>query len=116
MSKEISSQLPELDHGLAITSLDRSDPNSLRSLVERISSLADQVCEDHELTIVPEPAERVKRTEFFGNQIEQFSIDSPHSSLAVTARTKLKVTSGVIPSLDHVTIGWGRDYADVCPI
>lgn len=43
--KEISSQLPELDHGLAISSLDRSDPNSLRSLVERISSLAAQVRE-----------------------------------------------------------------------
>jgi transglutaminase-like putative cysteine protease len=25
-------------------------------------------------------------------------------------------TNNVIPSLDHVTIGWGRDYADVCPI
>ncbi len=60
--------------------------------------IADQVCESHELTIVPEPAERVKRTDFFGNQIEQFSIDSPHSSLTVTARTKLKVTSRVIPA------------------
>ena len=43
--KEISRQLPELDHGLAISSLDRSDPNSLRSLVDRISSLGAQVRE-----------------------------------------------------------------------
>ena len=57
----------------------------------------DQVCEEHELTIVPEPTERVKRADYFGNQIEQFSIDSPHSSLEVTARTRINVTSRLIP-------------------
>ena len=25
-------------------------------------------------------------------------------------------TNNLVPSLDHVTIGWGRDYGDVCPI
>ena len=43
--KEISQQLPELDRGLVISSLDHTDPNSLRSLVDRISSLAAQVRE-----------------------------------------------------------------------
>ena len=59
--------------------------------------IADQVCEDHELTIVPQPTERTKRTDYFGNQIEQFSIDAPHSTLEVTARTKIKVTARVLP-------------------
>lgn len=25
-------------------------------------------------------------------------------------------TNNVIPAKDHITIGWGRDYSDVCPI
>lgn len=25
-------------------------------------------------------------------------------------------TNNVIPGTDHITIGWGRDYSDVCPI
>ncbi len=25
-------------------------------------------------------------------------------------------TNNVIPSADHLTIGWGRDYGDVCPL
>lgn len=25
-------------------------------------------------------------------------------------------TNNVIPSTDHITIGWGRDYQDVCPV
>ncbi len=43
--KEISRQLPELDQCLASNTLDRSDPNSLRSLVYQIASLATQVRE-----------------------------------------------------------------------
>lgn len=43
--KEISRQLPELDLCLASNTLDRSDPNSLRSLVDQIASLATQVRE-----------------------------------------------------------------------
>jgi transglutaminase-like putative cysteine protease len=25
-------------------------------------------------------------------------------------------TNNVVPSLDHITLAWGRDYSDVCPI
>lgn len=25
-------------------------------------------------------------------------------------------TNNIVPSLHHVTVGWGRDYSDVCPI
>jgi transglutaminase-like putative cysteine protease len=25
-------------------------------------------------------------------------------------------TNNVMPATDHITIGWGRDYSDVCPI
>ena len=25
-------------------------------------------------------------------------------------------TNNLVPSLDHITVAWGRDYSDVCPI
>jgi transglutaminase-like putative cysteine protease len=25
-------------------------------------------------------------------------------------------TNNLVPSLEHVTVAWGRDYSDVCPI
>ena len=25
-------------------------------------------------------------------------------------------TNDVVPSLGHITVAWGRDYSDVCPI
>ena len=43
--KEISRQLPDLDHCLATNTLDRTDPNSLHSLVDHIAALATHVRE-----------------------------------------------------------------------
>lgn len=55
--------------------------------------IGDQVCQSHRLDVVPEPSYRVKRNDYFDNQIEQFSIDSPHTSLTVTATNVIAVTS-----------------------
>ena len=43
--KEFANQLPGLDHYLTRNMLDRSDPDSLRSLVDKIASLASSVRE-----------------------------------------------------------------------
>ena len=41
----------------------------------------DQACQTHQLEIEPQPRELVLRKDFFGNLVEQFSIDFPHLSL-----------------------------------
>jgi transglutaminase-like putative cysteine protease len=28
----------------------------------------------------------------------------------------LDPTNNLLPSLGHITVAWGRDYSDVCPI
>lgn len=46
--------------------------------------------------------------------------DASHAWLAVfcpgTGWIDLDPTNNVIPQEKHVTIGWGRDYGDICPI
>lgn len=59
----------------------------------------DQVCLEHRLEIVPEPADQIRREDFFGNIIEQFSIHIPHDSLSVTATNRVDVTPRNYPRL-----------------
>jgi transglutaminase-like putative cysteine protease len=46
--------------------------------------------------------------------------DASHAWLALwcggAGWVDLDPTNNVIPGVDHVTVAWGRDYADVCPI
>ena len=46
--------------------------------------------------------------------------DASHAWLSVWCGplgwVALDPTNDVIPTVDHVTVAWGRDYADVCPI
>jgi transglutaminase-like putative cysteine protease len=73
----------------------------------------DQVCVDHELKIEPEPSDRVRREDFFGNIVEQFSIHVPHKSLSVTAFNRVKVTKRDYPPLAN-TPAW-ESLADPHP-
>lgn len=47
-------------------------------------------------------------------------VDASHAWLSIFCPglgwVDLDPTNNVIPHLRHVTIGWGRDYSDVCPI
>lgn len=47
-------------------------------------------------------------------------VDASHAWIAVwapeTGWVDFDPTNGVIPSLDHITIAWGRDYDDICPV
>jgi transglutaminase-like putative cysteine protease len=65
----------------------------------------DQVCLEHKLDVVPQPNDCVQREDFFGNQIEQFSVHVPHESLAVTAVNRIKVTARDYPLLS-ATPAW----------
>jgi transglutaminase-like putative cysteine protease len=65
----------------------------------------DQVCKVHELEIEPKPRQLVQRKDFFGNLIEQFSIDFPHGSLKVTSRNQVAVTSRNYPQFSD-TPAW----------
>jgi transglutaminase-like putative cysteine protease len=45
----------------------------------------------HELSIEPEPASRVRRVDYFGNAVEQFSIVTPYDELRVVGRSVVDV-------------------------
>lgn len=46
--------------------------------------------------------------------------DASHAWIAVwspeTSWVDLDPTNGVIPATEHITVAWGRDYEDICPI
>lgn len=51
-----------------------------------------QNCEFHRLLIQPVPAGRGHRFDYFGNQVDYFSIHDPHRGLTVTATSRVRVT------------------------
>lgn len=63
-------------------------------------SIFDQLCLVHRLEIGPEPTDRIRRQDYFGNTIEQFSIQEPHDSLIVTAINRMEVTPREYPALE----------------
>ena len=50
-----------------------------------------QVCSEYSLRIVPEPAFTTRRTDWFGNVVDYFSIEGPHNGLEVTAQSIVEV-------------------------
>lgn len=50
-----------------------------------------QVCAEYRLQIVPEPAFMTRRTDWFGNIVDYFSIEGSHNGLEVTARSVVQV-------------------------
>ena len=65
----------------------------------------DQACQTHQLEIEPQPRELVLRKDFFGNLVEQFSIDFPHGNLKVVSRNSVSVTSRKYPDFE-TTPAW----------
>lgn len=45
----------------------------------------------HTLTIAPNPPTRAERSDFFGNPVTWFSLQEPHESLKITARSEMQV-------------------------
>jgi transglutaminase-like putative cysteine protease len=62
-------------------------------------SLSRQRCLDARLYVQPTPAVYHERKDFFGNRVVYFSIEEPHSTLAVTASSEMEMTSLAPPDL-----------------
>lgn len=56
-----------------------------------------QRCEEHRLLIKPDPADLGQRFDYFGNQLNYFSILEAHRGLNVTAVTRLDVSTATLP-------------------
>lgn len=57
---------------------------------------AAQSCREHRLLVDPLPSIRTKRRDYFGNDVEFFSIQEAHESLSVTAMSLVDVASPVL--------------------
>jgi transglutaminase-like putative cysteine protease len=57
---------------------------------------AAQSCREHRLAIDPQPSVRAKRRDYFGNDVEFFSIQEAHEGLSVTAMSLVDVASPVL--------------------
>jgi transglutaminase-like putative cysteine protease len=53
---------------------------------------ANQTCEEHQLAIEPTPSIRAKRRDYFGNEVDFFSIQEAHEGLDVTATSVVDVS------------------------
>src|SRR6185436_13586239 len=51
----------------------------------------------HELVIDPAPANRVRRIDYFGNAVDQFTILTPYDELRVVGRSVVEVTAAEPP-------------------
>jgi transglutaminase-like putative cysteine protease len=51
-----------------------------------------QICSDYRLRIVPEPAFIARRTDWFGNFVDYFSIEGSHNGLEVTSESVVHVS------------------------
>ena len=57
-----------------------------------------QICSEYMLRIVPEPALLTRRTDWFGNVVDYFSIEGPHNGLEVTAQSVVEVLPATKPN------------------
>jgi len=58
---------------------------------------AGQTCDYHRLVIHPKPAETTKRTDYYGNAVSHFALNSSHKRLRVTAISRIRVHPAVLP-------------------
>jgi transglutaminase-like putative cysteine protease len=62
-------------------------------------SLSRQRCLDARLYVQPTPTVYHERKDFFGNRVVYFSIEEPHSTLAVTASSEMEMSSLALPDV-----------------
>ena len=74
---------------------------------------AAQSCREHRLAIDPQPSIRAKRRDYFGNDVEFFSIQEAHDGLSVTAMSLVDVASPVL-KIGQKTPAW-EDVAAAIP-
>jgi transglutaminase-like putative cysteine protease len=66
---------------------------------------ATQSVLDSRLDIDPDPQYLHRRTDYFGNQVQIFMVQQPHSALTMTAASTVETTRAATPDPDH-TPSW----------
>jgi transglutaminase-like putative cysteine protease len=66
---------------------------------------AAQSCREYRLAIEPQPSIRARRRDYFGNDVEFFSIQEAHDGLSVTAMSLVDVASPVL-KIGQKTPAW----------
>src|SRR3990172_4391 len=56
-----------------------------------------QTCREHQLMVDPQPSIRTVRRDYFGNEVEYFSIQEAHDGLCVTATSIVEVSAPARP-------------------
>lgn len=69
-------------------------------------SLFYQTASDYRLLITPEPVETIEQVDYFGNRVDYFSIEEPHSTLTVTAITHVELKSVERPAKFNNSPAW----------
>ena len=54
-------------------------------------SLPHHMCTSHELVITPAPASVSRRSDYFGNSVDFFTIDEPHTELSIESRSTVEI-------------------------
>lgn len=60
-----------------------------------------QSCSLHELQVLPTPAVRSERFDYFGNSVVWLSLQEPHAQLTITARSEVQVDLILQPDVTH---------------
>ena len=66
----------------------------------------------HSLRVEPEPSEIERSVDYFGNPVTRFSVARPHTSLLVTARSRVSVAQRA-PAPDTDTPAWDAVRGDI---
>jgi transglutaminase-like putative cysteine protease len=82
-----------------------SGPVSLAHHVLRLRprDLDYQRCLHHEIEIEPKPALLERHEDFYGNALQFLSLESPHHTLTITARSKVERLTPTLPEPDATT-------------
>jgi transglutaminase-like putative cysteine protease len=66
---------------------------------------SSQECEYHQMVVQPPPSDRDTRIDYFGNQVDYFTILEPHSRLTIDSTSRVAVTPRAMPDLS-ATAPW----------
>jgi transglutaminase-like putative cysteine protease len=69
-------------------------------------TLPRQVVLWHEIAIDPAPASELRRIDYFGNAVDQFTILTPYEELTVAGRSFVKVTAAPLPIAPDASMPW----------
>lgn len=65
-----------------------------------------QLCREYNLLVRPEPSEIDSQSDFFGNQVDYFSVHSVHRGLSVTSTSLIEVPDRAVPPTTADSIPW----------